>query len=133
MLFTKGYMHIVNLRPTPSKAFYTTYSIFLNGGRLKIKEWSKVMNAHTQLIRDNMNVRKPQVGDGFISILHYGDGPIYLFYGILPRREEQVLGIKNNQVVLIVTMMMMKSCYYVLQCGRVDDDDEELLYDNHVF
>ena len=54
----------------------------------KIKEWSKVMNAHTELIRDNMNVRKPQVGDRCISILHYGDGPVYLFYGILPRREE---------------------------------------------
>ena len=68
--------------------------------------------AHTQLIGDNMNVRKPQDGDRFISILHYGDGPVYLFYGILPRREEQVLG----------TM-----CYYVLQCIRVDDDEEEEL------
>ena len=60
------------------------------------------MNAHTQLIGDKMNVRKPQVGDRFMSILHYGEGPVYLFYGILPRREEQVLGIKNNQLVLII-------------------------------
>ena len=48
----------------------------------------QMMNVHTQPIGYNMNVRKPQVGDRFISILHYGDGPIYLFYGILPRREE---------------------------------------------
>ena len=60
------------------------------------------MNAHTQLTGDEMKVRKPQVGDRFISILHYGDGPIYLFYGILLRREEEVLGIKNNQLVLII-------------------------------
>ena len=52
------------------------------------------MNAHTQLIGDKMNVRK--------SILHYGEGPVYLFYGILARREEQVLSIKNNQLVLII-------------------------------
>ena len=88
MLFTEGDMHMVSLRPTPSKAYHTAYSISSNDGRLKIKEWSKVMNVHTELIGDNMNVRKPQVGDRFISILHYGDGPIYLFYGILPRREE---------------------------------------------
>ena len=37
---------------------------------------------------DKMNVRKPQVGDRFMSILHYGEGPVYLFYGILARREE---------------------------------------------
>ena len=125
MLFTEGYMHMVSLKPTPSKAYHTAYSISSNDGRLKIKEWSKVMNAHTELIRDNMNVRKPQVGDWCISILHYGEGPVYLFYSILPRREEQVVGIKNNQLVLIMTMMMMRSCYYVLQFVRVDDDDEE--------
>ena len=83
------------------------------------------MNAHTQLIGHKMNVRNPQVADRFISILHYGDGPVYLFYGILPRREEQVLGIKNNQLVLIMTMMLMRSCYYVLHCVRFDDDEEE--------
>ena len=66
----------------------SAYSISLNDGRLNIKEWSKVMNAHGQLIGDNMNVRKPQVGDRCISILHFGDGPVYLFYAILPRREE---------------------------------------------
>ena len=60
------------------------------------------MNAHTQIIGDKMNVRKPQVGDRFMSILHYGEGPVYLFYGILARREEQVLSIKNNQLVLII-------------------------------
>ena len=86
------------------------------------------MNAHTQLIGYNMNVRRPQVGDRWISILHYGDGSVYLFYAILSKRKEQVLGIKNNQLVLIVTMMMMmmmRSCYYVLQCVRVVDDDDE--------
>ena len=60
------------------------------------------MNAHTQIIGDKMNVRKPQVGDRFMSILHYGEGPVYLFYAILARREEQVLSIKNNQLVLII-------------------------------
>ncbi|SPT20784.1 unnamed protein product [Triticum aestivum] len=88
MLFTEGDMHMVSLRPTPSEAYHTAYSISSNDGRLKIKEWSKVMNAQTQIIGDKMNVRKPQVGDRFMSILHYGEGPVYLFYGILARREE---------------------------------------------
>ena len=83
------------------------------------------MNAHTQVIGYKMNVRKPQVGDRFMSILHYGEGLVYLVYGISPMREEQVLSIKNNQLVLIIydynvldlmvmmSMMMMRtSCYY---------------------
>ena len=53
-----------------------------------MKQWSKVMNARRKLHGDNMNVHKPQVGDMWISILHYGDGPVYLFYAILPKREE---------------------------------------------
>ena len=89
------------------------------------------MNAHTQIIGDKMNVRKPQVGDRFMSILHYGDGPVYLFYGILARREEQVLSIKNNQLVLIIydynvldlMVMLSRSSDY----EYYDDDDEELL------
>ena len=89
------------------------------------------MNAHTQIVGDKMNVRKPQVGDRFMSILHYGEGPVYLFCGILARREEQVLSIKNKQLVLIIydynvldLMVMLSSSsdyeYY-------DDDEEELL------
>lgn len=89
------------------------------------------MNAHTQIIGDKMNVRKPQVGDRFMSILHYGEGPVYLFYGILARREEQVLSIKNNQLVLIIydynvldlMVMLSRSSDY----EYYDDDDEELL------
>ena len=60
------------------------------------------MNVHTQIIGDKMNVRNQLVGDRFMSILHYGEGPCYPFYGILARREEQVLSIKNNQLVLII-------------------------------
>ena len=89
------------------------------------------MNAHTQIIGDKMNVRKPQVGDRFMSILHYGEGPVYLFYGILARREEQVLSIKNNQLVLIIydynvldlMVMLSRSSDY----EYYDDDDEEEL------
>ena len=79
MLCTEGDMHMVSLRPTPLEAYHTTYSISPNDGRVKIKEWSKVMNAHTQIIRDKMNAHKPRVGDRFMSILHYGEGPVYLF------------------------------------------------------
>ena len=91
MMFIEGDMHMVSLRPTPLEAYHTAYSISSNDGRLEIKEWSKVMNAHTQIIGDKMNVRKPQVGDRCMSILHYGEGMVYLvyvFYGILARREE---------------------------------------------
>ena len=68
------------------------------------------MKARTQPIGDKMRVRKAEVDDRWISILHFGDGPVYLFYAILPRREDQVLGSKNNQLVLVMT-----------------NDDEELL------
>ena len=89
------------------------------------------MNARTQIIGDKMNVRKPQVGDRFMSILHYGEGPVYLFYGILARKEEQVLSIKNNQLVLIIydynvldlMVMLSRSSDY----EYYDDEEEELL------
>ena len=89
------------------------------------------MNAHTQIIGDKMNVRKPQVGDRFMSILHYGEGPVYLFYGILARREEQVLSIKNNQLVLIIYDYNVLDLMVMLSRSSdneyYDDDDEELL------
>lgn len=91
------------------------------------------MNAHTQIIGDKMNVRKPQVGDRFMSILHYGEGPVYLFYGILARREEQVLSIKNNQLVLIIydynvlDLMVMLSRSSDYEYYDDVDDEEELL------
>ena len=89
------------------------------------------MNAHTQIIGDKMNVCKPQVGDRFMSILHYREGPVYLVYGILARREEQVLSIKNNQLVLIIDdynvldlmVMLSRSSDY----EYYDDDEDELL------
>ena len=89
------------------------------------------MNAHTQIIGDKTNVRKQQVGDKFMSILHYGEGSVYLFYGILARREEQVLSIKNNQLVLIrydynvLDLMVMLSSSS--DCEYYDDDEDELL------
>ena len=88
------------------------------------------MNAHTQIIGDKMNVRKPQVGDRFMSILHYGEGPVYLFYGILARREEQVLSIKNNQLVLIIYDYNVLDLMVMLSRSSdhdyYDDDEEEL-------
>ena len=80
MMFTEGDMQMVSLRPTPLKAYHTAYSISSNDGTLSIKELRKVMNAHKQLIGDNMNVCKPEIGDRCISILH--NGPVYLFYDI---------------------------------------------------
>ena len=88
MMLTEGSMYMVSLRPFPPTAYQSAYSISLKDGRLNIKDWSKVMKARTQPIGDNMRVRKAEVGDRWISILHFGDGPVYLFYAILPRRED---------------------------------------------
>ena len=89
------------------------------------------MNAHTQIIGDKMNVRKPQVGDGFMSILHCGEGPVYLFYGILARREEQVLSFKNNQLVLIIYDYNVLDLMVMLSTSSdyeyYDEEEEELL------
>ena len=89
------------------------------------------MNAHTQIIGDKMNVRKPQVGDRFMPILHYGEGPVYLFYGILARREEQVLSIKNNQLVLIIYDYNVLDLMVMLSTSSdyeyYDEEEEELL------
>ena len=88
LMFSEGHMHMVSLRPTPPTTYQSAYSISLIDQRPEMKQWSKVMNGRRQLLGDNMNVRKPQVGDRWISILHFGDGTVYLCYAILPKREE---------------------------------------------
>ena len=72
---TTGTIDLIWSEPKP--CFLLVYSISLKDERLDIKEWSKVMNACSQPIGDNMNVRRPQVEDRWISILHYKDGPVY--------------------------------------------------------
>lgn len=46
-------------------------------GCLKIEGWRQIVNERT-----------PQIGDRWISVLHHGDGGVFLFYSILPKREE---------------------------------------------
>ena len=87
-MYTEGHMSMVSLRPNPPVAFHSVYSISLKDDSLKIKGWSQVMSTRKQPIGDNVNVRMSHVEDRWISILHYGDGSVYLFYAILSKRKE---------------------------------------------
>lgn len=76
LMYVEGQMTIVNVRPR-TETFVCAYSTSRTDGGLKIKGWTKIVN-----------VRRPQIGDRWISMLHNGDGGFFLFYAILPKRKE---------------------------------------------
>ena len=77
MMVTKGEMTIVCAEPwgAPFKHDYSTESG--TNGCLIIKGWRKMVVQS-----------RPKVGDKLISILHNGAGGVFLFYFILPLRED---------------------------------------------
>jgi hypothetical protein len=76
-MYAEGEMTIISVRWPRPVAFKCAYSTSRTDEGLKIKGWRKIMNEHM-----------PQIGDRWISILHIGAGGVYLFYSILPKREE---------------------------------------------
>jgi hypothetical protein len=86
-MYLEGDMRIVSLRPNLPVAFCSPYKITRKDQGLKFKGWRDVMNARRELLGSNV-VRRPEIGDRWISILHNGDEEPLMFYAILPKREE---------------------------------------------
>ena len=70
-----GEMTVVCVRPWSEGVKYS-YTISKTDGGLKIKAWRKI-------VAD----RRPQDGDRWITMLHNGQGGVFLFYAMLPERE----------------------------------------------
>ena len=57
---------------------------------LIVKDWSKIFNDRREVLGGIKEKRNPRLGDRFICMLQYDEsGELYMFYAILPEREQQ--------------------------------------------
>jgi hypothetical protein len=66
------------------------YMISKSENVLIIKDWSHILNDHREVLGGSNKKRSPQFEERFICILQNGgEFGLYMFYAILPKREEQ--------------------------------------------
>ena len=87
---TKGRMRIVSLRPRHPTMHFSAFRICNSEECLIVKDWSKIVNGRREVLGGSNHKRNPRLGDGFICMLQYDEsGELYMFYAILPEREQQ--------------------------------------------
>ena len=87
---TKGRMSIVSLRPRHPTLHTSAFRISRTEECLIVKDWTKIVNDRREVLGVNKQKRNPRLGDRFICMLQYDEsGELYMFYAILPEREQQ--------------------------------------------
>ena len=87
---TKGCIRIVSLRPRYPTMHFSAFRISESDECLIVKDWSKIVNDHREVLGGSKEKRNPRLGDRFICMLQYDEsGELYMFYAILPEREQQ--------------------------------------------
>ena len=87
---TKGRMSMVSLRPRYPTIRMSAFRISKSEERLIVKDWSKIINDSTEVLGGSNQKRNPRLGDRFICMFQYDEsGELYMFYAILPEREQQ--------------------------------------------
>ena len=86
---TKGTMSIVSLRPRYPTDYFSSFKI--SDGFLIVQDWTKyVMGERKEVLGGSKQNRYPRLGDKFICMLQLDEGgELYMFYVILPKREQQ--------------------------------------------
>ena len=85
---TKGRMSMVSLRPRHPTLHMSAFRISSSEECLIVKDWSKIVNDHREVLGGSKDKRNPRLGDRFICMLQYDQsGELYMFYAILPERE----------------------------------------------
>ena len=86
---SKGTMSIISLRPR----YPTDYcsAVKISDGCLIVQDWTKyVMGERREVLGGSKQMRYPLLGDRFICMLQFDQGgELYMFYVILPKREQQ--------------------------------------------
>ena len=87
---TKGQMSIVSLRPRYPALHMSAFTISRSEQVLVVKDWSKIVKDRSREVLGGSNEkRSPRLGDRFICMLQYDEsGELYMFYAILPEREQ---------------------------------------------
>ena len=84
---TKGTMNIVSLRPRYPTMYFTSFRISNSEECLIVKDWSKIVNDHREVLGGSNQKRNPRLGDRFICMLQYDESEeLHMFYAILPER-----------------------------------------------
>ncbi|SPT19925.1 unnamed protein product [Triticum aestivum] len=87
---TKGHMSMVILRPRYPTFHMSAFRISKSDECLIVKDWSKIVNDPREVLGGSNEKRSPRLGDRFICMLQYDEsGELYMFYAILPAREQQ--------------------------------------------
>ena len=84
---TKGCMAMVSLRPRYATLRMSAFRISKTDQVLIVKDWSKIVNDHREVLGGSKQMHYPRLGDRFICMLQYDEsGELYMFYAILPER-----------------------------------------------
>ena len=87
---TKGTMNIVSLRPRYPTMHFSAFRISNSEECLIVKDRSKIVNDHKEVLGGSNQKRNPRLGDRFICMLQLDEtGVLHMFYAILPERERQ--------------------------------------------
>ena len=86
MMFLKGRLDVMSLRPGHPTHHCYSYRISKTDGDMTFKDWKKCMVNHRELLGSNI-VQSTRIGDRIISILHNGESGHILFYVIFYLRE----------------------------------------------
>ena len=88
-IVTKGPMTIISLRPRYPTDYFSAFKI--SDGCLIVQDWTKyVMGERREVLGGSKQMRYPRLGDRFICMLQLDQGgELYMFYVILPKREQQ--------------------------------------------
>ena len=87
---TKGTMNVVSLQPRYPTMHFSAFRISNSEECLIVKDQSKIVNDHREVLGGNSQKRNPQLGDRFICMLEYDEaGVLHMFYAILREREQQ--------------------------------------------
>ena len=87
---TKGTMNIVSLRPRYPTMHFSAFRISNSEECLIVKDWSKIVNDHREVLGGSNQKRNTRLGDRFICMLQLDEGGVlHMFYVILPEREQQ--------------------------------------------
>ena len=86
---TKGTMSIISLRPRYPTDYFSAFKI--SDGCLIVQDWTKyMMGERREVLGGSKQMRYPRLGDRFICMLQLDQGgQLYMFYVILPKREQQ--------------------------------------------
>ena len=86
---TKGRMSMVSLRPRFPTLHMSALRISESEECLIVKDWSKIVNDRREVLGGSKLKCNPRLVDRFICMLQYDEsGELYMFYAILPEREQ---------------------------------------------